>query len=253
MSREVTIRLPQEIGAWVRRQPGSCTETVLKLAGGLWEGRRSLSVRDPGPGEDRLKVRLSARALRFIREATHSRDATTALRKLLLWGYEGRALSASPSVSRSLPVSKPIVGAAIVRSPAPLVPRASPQLLRSSAGHVIEFGSDGQPLLGDATLSISPVVADLVPSRATADAPLGPLSPLGWILRLIPERAFTAIVTIAVPLGFLLVLCFFGRWVTGLDSVGKLAGSAGPTGMRVAPTIATWEPQAATGLGVLFA
>jgi hypothetical protein len=244
MSREVTIRLPQEIGAWVRQQPGSCTKTVLGLAGGLWEGRRSLSVRDPGPGEDRLKVRLSARALRFIRGATHSRDATAALRKLLLWGYQG-ALPESPSLTRSLPVPRSRVSAAIVRSPASasLVPRAPRQLLSASDGRVIPFGFDGRPLLGDAALSISPVVAALVGRPA--------VSLSSSIVSRIPERVFTVV----LPLAFLAAVCFLGRWLTAVSSAGKVVAGAAGTAAKaatVAPTVAAWTPSAASGLGALF-
>jgi len=249
MSRELAIRVPSEIGAWVRQQPGSCTETVLGLARGLWEGRRSLSLGDPGPGVDRLKFRLSPRVLQFVRGATHSRDATAALRKLLLWGYQG-ALPESPSLTRSLPVPRSRVSAAIVRSPASasLVPRASPQLLRSSAGRVIEFGSDGRPLLGDAALSVSPVVADLVARRSARAAVSLSALPVSSIVDRIPERVFTVV----LPLAFLAAVYFLGRWLTALSSAGKVVAGAAGTVPMAAPAIATWTPEAAAGLGVLF-
>jgi hypothetical protein len=183
----------------VRQQSGSASEVAYALAKAAWERRQDIPVRDPGAGDDRLKFHLGPRVLRFIRGATHSRDATTALRKLLFWGYEGRALSASPSVSRSLPVSKPTVSAAIVRSPVPLVSRAPRQLLSASDGRVIPFGFDGRPLLGDAALSISPVVADLV-GRPT-------VSLSSSIVDRIPERVFTVV----LPLVFLAAVCFLGR------------------------------------------
>jgi hypothetical protein len=194
-----------------------------------------------------LKFHLGPRVLRFIRGATHSRDATTALRKLLFWGYEGRALSASPSVSRSLPVSKPTVSAPIVRSPVPLVSRAPRQLLSASDGRVIPFGFDGRPLLGDAALSISPVVADLVGRPAVSLSAL----PVSSIVSRIPERVFTVV----LPLAFLAAVCFLGRWLTAVSSAGKVVAGAAGTAAKaatVAPTVAAWTPSAASGLGALF-
>ena len=71
MSRELAIRVSSEIGAFVRSQPGSATETVMGLAKAIWQRRQSIRVHDPGPGDARLKVRLEPHALRFIRAATH--------------------------------------------------------------------------------------------------------------------------------------------------------------------------------------
>jgi hypothetical protein len=239
MSRELAIRLPSEIGAWVRQQPGSSSEVAYALAKAAWQYRQDIGVRDPGPGDDRLKFRLGPRVVQFIRAATHSRNATTALRKLLLWGREGRALSVSPSVSRSLPVPKPTVSAPIVRSPA----SASHQLLLTSDGRALQFGSDGRPLLGDAALSISPVVADLIGRPA--------VSLSSSIVDRIPERVFTVV----LPLAFLVAVCFLGRWLTAVSSAGKVvAGAAGTAAkaVTVAPTVAAWTPSAASGLGALF-
>ena len=245
MSRELAIRLPSEIGAWVRQQPGSSSEVAYALAKAAWQCRQDIPVHDPGPGEDRLKVRLSPRALRFIRGATHSRDATAALRKLLLWGYQGRVLPASPSLTRSLPVPKSRADAAIVRSPASasLVPLAPLQLLNTSDGRAIAFGSDGRPVLGDAGLLVSPVVADLVGRPAVSL----PALPASSILSRIPERVFTVV----LPLAFLASVCFLGRWLTAGKVVAGAAGTA-PKAAAVAPTVAAWTPSAASGLGALF-
>ena len=37
MSRELAIRVPSEIGGWVRQQPGSASETILALAKDAWK------------------------------------------------------------------------------------------------------------------------------------------------------------------------------------------------------------------------
>jgi len=259
MTRELTIRLPSEISAWVRKQPGSCSETVLKLARSLWEGRRGVRLSDPGPGDDRLRLRASPRLLRFIRDATHSKDATVALRKLLWWGWKEEALPASSSPVKSLPVPRPSAAtlgrSSLMPRPSVVGPGSPPKssatrLLQTSTGRMIEF-RDGHPVLGAAALSLSPIVADLVSRpRAPSEVPAGPLSPFGWLLRLIPERAFAIIMTVAVPFCFLTLLGFFGKWLTALNSAGKIASSAS---MKSAPRgVAAWTPQAATGLGRLF-
>jgi hypothetical protein len=238
MSRELAVRVPSEIGAWVRQQPGSCTETAVGLAKGLWKGRQGISLGDPGPGDDRLKFRVPVRVLQFLRVATHSRDTTAALRKLLRWGYQGGALPASPSLARSLPAPKPIVSEAIVYSPA----RASGQLLRTSDGRAIQFGGDGRPIGGDAALFSSPIVGDLLAVReksalACVDA---------WPLRLLECAAQNPLVVLAV--GWMLWKAF--RFLWPVMTAANTATAAGA--VAAAPKIAGWLPKVASGLGELL-
>jgi len=117
MSRELAIRVPREIGAWVPQQPGSATETVLALARDAWKRGQHITLADPRPGEGRVKFRAGPRVLTFIRKATHSRDTTSAVRKLLAWGYASAALPSAPVV----PLKSRVIEAQSIFAPSPLV------------------------------------------------------------------------------------------------------------------------------------
>jgi hypothetical protein len=231
MSRELAVRVSPEIAAWVRQQqPRSATETVLALATAVYRRRQAVSLGDPGPGDDRLKVRLAPRVLQFLRPATHSRDATTALRKLLRWGYEGGMLPASQSL-RSLPQAR------IVETR--LLPASQTAVVRS-----VQFQGALHP---DRYTEYR---------RLQAAAVLAPAAKVSAIVLEDEPALFLAIVKAALPLvGF--ALLFFGgpiwRWLFG-GAAGTAAGAAATAAKAatVAPTIAAWTPQAAAGLGALF-
>jgi len=239
MSREIAIRVPSEIGSYVREQPGSASETVLMLASNLYKGRQHVTLADPGAGEDRLKIRLDRRVLRFIRRATHSKDATAAVRKLLLWGYEGRALPAAPS--------RPMLGGrrAIPALVAPIsLPRPSPAG-ESWEGVQIPTGLvPAHPSRGMALASWQGTSA--VPSLPASECPPQVPAPVSRILEAIPER----VLVIGLPIALLVGAYFFLKWLSVLGSAGKVAG--GVAAASVAPSVAVWTPQAATGLGALF-
>jgi len=278
MSRELAIRIPCEIGAWVRQQPGSATQTVLALAKAVWQNRQSIRVHDPGAGDDRLKVRLDPRVLRFIRAATHSRDGTTAIRKLLLWGSESRALP-SPSVCASLPHAVPAPPTALVR-PEPVTslpvrrsvagrpswmayrnPRTPEEheeyraFLASNmraygeswAGVMIPAGSvPAHPSHGMALAQFQP--RPPLPSLRESEGPAFELpAPWSRIVEAIP----TLVLAIGLPVAMLAGAYFLLKWLSGHASAGKVVASVATTA-KVAPTVAAWMPQAAAGLGALF-
>jgi hypothetical protein len=238
MSRELAIRVPSEIGAWVRQQPGSATDTTLALAKVVWQRRQTIGVHDPGPGNDRLKVRLEPGALRFIRAATHSRDTTAAVRKLLFWGAEGRALPAAfsrplssgrviaPAPVRSVPSALPSGESwAGVRIPAGVVPAYPVAALRPSAGW----------------LPASQQVSESEPPAFEVPAPVSR----------IVEAVPVPVIAIVLPVAFLVGGYFVLKWLSGLASAGKVVAGVA-TAAKVAPVVAAWTPQAAAGLGALF-
>lgn len=241
MNRELTLRVPSEIGAWVRQQPGSASETVLALAGDVYKRRQAVRVRDCGPGDDRLKIRLEPRAVRFIRAATHSRDATAAVRKLLCWGY-GRTLPAAPSH----PVLSGRVAASALVAPA-LLPRPSPagenwEGVRIPAGSVPACPHPGMALVRSNLPSSFPVSAE----SPAFDVP----APVSRVIEAMP----VPVLAIGIPVAFLVGGYFLLKWLVGLTAAAKLvAGTAGVAkAAAVAPTVAAWTPQAAAGLGAVL-
>jgi hypothetical protein len=103
MSREFSVRVAPELASWVCRQ-GPPSRVIGRVATAAHRRMLYVNVPDPGPGPDRLTVRVPERALPVIRELTHSRDSLVALRKLILAGYQARALPSAPGVSvESLP------------------------------------------------------------------------------------------------------------------------------------------------------
>lgn len=240
MSRELTIRVPSEIGAWVRQQPGSASETVLAVAGDVYKRRQAIGVRDPGPGDDRLRVRVEPRAVQFIRAATHSRDATAAIRKLLCWGY-GRALPAAPSYPvLSGRTVEPAPGSALVslRRPSPAG--------ESWAGVRIPAGSvPACPRPEMALARYNP------PSLPASNSPAFELpAPVSRVIEVLP----VPILAIGIPVAFMVGGYFLLKWLGGLTAAAKVVvGAAGVAKVAaVAPTVAVWTPQAAVGLGALF-
>jgi hypothetical protein len=119
------------LAEWVR-QRGTPAEVFGRIAGAVHRGGLSADVPDPGPGPERLTVRIPTRALPRIREVTHSRNNLVALRKLLLVGYQAHALPAArpapalPVASRFLPAHE--TRALVLRDhPAALPARAVPR------------------------------------------------------------------------------------------------------------------------------
>jgi len=245
MARELAIRIPVEIGAWVRRQPGSFTDVVVTLAKNAWQRRQEITVPDPGPGEDRLKVRLAPRVLQFVRAVTHSRDATAALRKLLLYGYQGGAL---PAPSRPAPIrSRPPVTIEVPRS---LPPRTPSQVRTSVVLNGILYGGDGHPLMGDAAQFLrgraeSPV---LVREDLAVKNPL-----VNRIVGILPVPVLAVGVPIAFIGGAYLALKWLGPLLGGGAAAGtKIGIGAATVGAKTAPAVAAWVPKVATGLGALL-
>jgi hypothetical protein len=92
-SREFSVRVSEELAHWVR-QCGPAKEVIGRIATAARRGLIDADGRDPGPGPERLTVRVPNHALPVIRKLTHSRDNLVALRKLILVGYQARALPA---------------------------------------------------------------------------------------------------------------------------------------------------------------
>jgi hypothetical protein len=85
-------------------------------------------------------------------------------------------------------------------------------------------------------------MGELVPTREVGSTDVvGEIiaHPLDWVFPL-------------AVMGGLLVLFWYGlKWLGAVGSVGKVVGGVA-TAAKVAPTVATWTPQAAAGLGPLF-
>jgi len=245
MSREIAIRVPSEIGAWVRQQPGSSTDVAVAIAKGVWKSRQEITARDPGPGEDRLKFRLPPRVLQFVRAVTHSRDATAAVRKLLLFGYQGGAL---PSSSRPLPISaRPPVTIEVPRS---LPPRTPSQVTASVVLNGIPYGGDGHPLLGDAAQFL----------RGRAESPVltrgGSIVERPSLVSRLIEATPVPVLAVGVPLvligGGYLGLKFLGGLFGGGAATGAKIGVGAAAAAKTVPAIAGWVPKVAAGLGGLL-
>ncbi|MGH9482452.1 MAG: hypothetical protein ACRD1L_10230, partial [Terriglobales bacterium] len=85
-SREFSVRVEPGIARWVKAR-GSPSEVARALALGAHRGRlHAEGVGDPGPGPERLTVRLAAREAAQVRTATRSRDSLVALRRLFAAG-----------------------------------------------------------------------------------------------------------------------------------------------------------------------
>jgi len=237
MSRELAIRVPSEIGAWVRQQSGSATETVLVLAKGVWNRRESIGVVDPGSGTDRLKIRLEPRALQFIRAATHSRDATAAVRKLLAWGY-GRALPASPSHPRVLPIPR-IVAPRVQTVPELLV---EPQLESALP----------EMLPGASVASLPGWIADAPYSTYSSEISAIEARPVAGIETQDALPAFWWDIWKEPGAWILLLLAGYAlwRWLSSQPVATATTASVGTA--NAAPRIAIWKPQVPTGLGAFF-
>lgn len=102
MSREFSIRIAPELAGWVCRH-GSPGRVIGAVATAAHRGLLRVNVPDPGPGPERVTVRVPERALPLIRELTHSRDSLVALRKLILAGYQARALPSAGVSMKTLP------------------------------------------------------------------------------------------------------------------------------------------------------
>ncbi|MGA2072564.1 MAG: hypothetical protein ABSH52_03595 [Terriglobia bacterium] len=232
--------MPSEIGAFVRKQGGSATETILAIASDVYKRRERVTLSDPGPGQDRLKIRLEPRALRFIRAATRSRNSTSAIRKLLLWGYEARALPASPSRRFLKAGVIPVAPVAATLLPGPSVGGESWAGVEIPAAAIPAHPSRGMALTawqGGAEVSSLP------PSDCPPELP----APVSHTLEAIPVR----VLAIGLPIALMVGAYFFLKWVSVLTSAGKVAAGVA-TAAKVAPSVATWAPQAAAGLGALF-
>jgi hypothetical protein len=244
------------MGDWVRAQSGSASETVLALARDAWQRRQAIGVRDPGPGEDRLKIRLEPRVLQFIRAASHSREATAAVRKLLRWGFEGKALPASPSYSR------PLVSASI-QSAEPIITSPSVSLLAivsdPEATRLLAARYKANPELAQRARALklaraaSPQQVSIVTSRRLDDAPAISLpAPLERLIQAmpVPVLAIGSIALVAVG-GYFALKALGALLATAGMAAGSAAGAT-VTAATAAPTIAAWTPQAAAGLGALL-
>ncbi len=106
MSREFSVRVSEPLARWVRRC-GSATEVIGKIASAAHRGLVDVDVPDPGPGPERLTVRIPKLALPRIRELTYSRKNLVGLRKLILAGYQENALPVPQPVPRALPGPEP--------------------------------------------------------------------------------------------------------------------------------------------------
>ncbi len=116
MSREFSIRVSQDLGHWCRDR-GPASRLIGAIAGAAHQGLIRVDVKDPGPGPERLTVRIPERALPMLRKLTHSRNNLVALRKIIAGGYQARAL---PPAVIEVPV---IPGVALaVRGRGPLCP-----------------------------------------------------------------------------------------------------------------------------------
>ena len=103
MSREFSIRLQGSLARWVRAR-GPATKVIGSLA--VAASRGLLDTDDPGPGSERLTVRIPSWTLPRIRELTSSRKNLVGLRKLILAGYRAKVPSLVPSVPLALPEPK---------------------------------------------------------------------------------------------------------------------------------------------------
>ena len=260
MSRELAIRVPFEIGGWVRQQPGSASETVLALAKDAWKRGRHIALADPGPGESRVKFRAAPRVLTFIRGATHSRDTTSAVRRLLAWGYGGGAL---PSARVAAPQPR-VIGPQPILSPSPaallhLTPRrlGRPGWMAYRAPGTSEERQEYRAFLTSNMDRYRRAESRRLSAIGAADdfvkvQPEVGLSTHGedsfvmrhpWVLGL-------AVVAAAIfGVGMLGMLLFgFGKSATTAAAVaGATASAAGAV-----KSVAAWTPQAATGLGAMF-
>lgn len=244
MARELALRLPSEIGSWVRQQPGSSTDVVVTLAKNAWQRRQEITVRDPGPGEDRLKVRLAPRVLQFVRAVTHSRDATAALRKLLLFGYQGGAL---PAPSHPMPVSsRPPVTIEVPRS---LPPRTPSQIRTSVVLNGIPYGGNGHPLMGDAAQFLQGPAESPVLVREDL-AVRNPLA--NRIIENLPAPVLVVGLPVILIGGGYLALKFLGGLAGGGAATGAKIGIGAATAAKAAPAFAAWVPKVAAGLGALL-
>ncbi len=242
---ERAIRVPAAIGAWVRQQPGSVTETVLALTEDVYRRRQIVTLPDPGPGEDRLKFRLAPRVLAFVRKATHSRESTAGVRKLLLWGFEGRDLPRSPSYSCPLPLP--------ATYDTPSVPPMRPD---SEASQAIALRYRENPLIAQRTVAVElsrkaerwfgrPGASEAFSAEGAGVAKreaevVGAPSPL----------TFSELVVVVGSLALVLICGYYVvKWVSGaFSSAGELVADM----TKATPEIAAWTPQAAAGLGALF-
>jgi hypothetical protein len=179
---------------------------------------------------------MEPRALRFIRAATHSRETASAIRKLLRFGKEGRALRAAPSRAFLKASVMPVV---------PLAAISRPRLSDWEGVHIPAGAIPAHSSRGMALASWQG--ASAVPCLPASDVPEVevPASVSHAVLS-IPER----VLAIGLPIVLLAGAYFFLKWLSLLGSAGKVAAGMA-TAAKVAP-VAEWMPQAATGLGALF-
>jgi hypothetical protein len=105
MSREFSVRMNGGVAAWVRSSGQSATRVLAGILSAAQQGRLQVSVRDPGPGPERLTVRVPAWALPKARVLAHARDNLVALRKLFFAGYQWRRVLPSACPVRMLPAA----------------------------------------------------------------------------------------------------------------------------------------------------
>ena len=162
MSREFSVRVSPELACWIRRRGASPTRVLAGIVNAVQRGRLEVKARDPGPGSERVTVRIPERALSSVREVGHSRENLVAIRKLYQAAFESHNGLAAGRVAGALvrttsrPASGAFVPSSLLLSPPALDRAGLPVTLRTSGGHLVSFGSDGQPLYGSAAL----VVAD---------------------------------------------------------------------------------------------
>ncbi len=230
MSREFSIRISRDLAAWVKRQGASPARVIAGLLSAALSGRLDLAgVRDPGPDSERLTVRIPERALPMIREAAHSRDNLVALRKLIQAGASasagtralpGGAPAPSNTTTAALP-SRPLLPA----RPTPAIAAPRVQMVPQLPGWITDA-----PL---STYAREMAGRDLEGPRDFLQSPSR------------TEVARASLVPGTVWLAGI-VLFYLGRWLFS-KAAATTAGAGG-----VAPTVAAWTPQAATGLGRMF-
>lgn len=237
MSREFSLRVSEDLAAWVRQQ-GPPSRVLGAVASAAHRGRLHAAVPDPGPGPGRLTVRIPEQALPRIRELTRSRDSLVALRKLVLAGYEAKMLL-GPAVEnpalpmrahvpplRALPPSSQIE-VSPVRAAASLMPYPGARLLNSSP--CLE-----NPGFLNRTRRSIPNLAPLAEKRST-----------GFLAPLADHPVMPWVVVFGFPLLGLLLLFLFAKpkppaRVNALPAVSPL------------PKDSSWVPEAGSRLAELI-
>jgi hypothetical protein len=230
MSREFSVRVSEDLAAWVRRQ-GPPSRVLGAVASAAHRGHLRADVPDPGPGSERLTVRVPERALPRIRELTRSRDSLVGLRKLLLAGYQGKALPGSMVERPALPVRT---------STSPLRALSAPQS-KPDPVHCPSTPTWGSPsrYLNPSALYQAQEVKPSTPS------PLAENAPKGFQAVLARHPVMLSVLLTAFPLLGLLLLFLFAK--PRQSARAKVLPAVSPL-----PKDSSWVPEAASRLSRLI-